>query len=225
MKFILKDSNIFDENLKDKFNDLIEENIDSLNKSTQYDLDVTFNVEMLDDFIPIESPNNKKKKNDPINEYLGTVIDSFKIILEEKDIAIINTRIMGNILDKSMIVIEFKKHTGTNTPINTRAKQQILKTTVIAPNMPYTEETLSKGIAEIIDGIFSNYMSIIKSPKFMSRILDIEETDDYTKLLLAFYEQYGDLAFCTKEEEKILAEKFYKNAKKVLEDIEKNGSW
>ena len=222
MEYILQNTDIFDEKIGAKFNNVIEE--DSFANENVYELTVSFHVNLLDDsrfeeFNIPPSIKNKGTKKDKIYDVMSFQLNQLKQILIENGIEVYKTTIQGDYLEaENMIKIDISEDTSEPYYTGKGKSKKKMKINVcsIVPSKPYTQETITKLATKRISEIFCDYMNVIKDKKLISEILRIEETDDIQIIFKAFVEQYGDLSFTTNEKEKELRNQLFERSKFVI---------
>jgi hypothetical protein len=231
MEYVLNDTDIFDTAIDEKFRVAIENNIDSFTKDKTYVFKVSFHVNLLDDVrfeyfdIP-PSVTNKGRKEDKIRDVMRHQLKKLELILVENNLVSYSTTIQGNNLEKeNMIKIELYEDNSKLHIHKKGRKRNPLKISSIIPSLPFTQENVSRFSSERICNIFYDFMNVINDKKLMSRILEVEETDNDNILIRAFYEQYGELCFTTKEGKDelldLLIERSKVAAEKYFEDQDK----
>ena len=210
MEYILQNTDIFDEEIGLKFNEVIK--ADSFINENVYRLTVSFHVNLLNDsrfeeFNISPSITNKGSKKDKIYDVMSFQLKQFKQILIENGIEVYKTTIQGDYLEaENMIKIDISEDTSEPYYTGSGKSKKRIKVNVssIVPSRPYTQKTVSKLATERISEMFCSYMSAVRDKKLVSEMLGVEETEDIQILFQAFIEQYGDFWFTTNEKEKEL---------------------
>lgn len=225
MKYILQNTDIFDEEIGTKFNTAIKTDKEKIDKGKIYKFTVSFHVNLLNDsragefYIPEPSKTNKGSKEDRIYDVMSTQLKRLEQTLNENGIEAYSTKIQGDRLEKENI-IEIEINEDNSEPKFTgkgkNKKKKKIKVSSIVPSLPYTQENVTKLASERLSKIFYDYMNIIRDKKIMSEILGIDETGDDRKLIKAFVEQYGELWLTTSEKEKDLRNRFKERSLLVL---------
>lgn len=214
MEFILRDTDIFDMTIDQKFKEIIVDNNDFFSNEYVYVLKVSFHVNLLNDprFLefntPIQSKIKEITKKDKIYDVMDFQLKKIEAIFKETGIETYSTTIKGEKLEaENIIKIEISKDTSEPTFTGRGKNKKRMKVSCIIPSSSYIEETIEGFRSERISKMYLNLLNNIRSKKVMSDILEIEETEDDNKLLNAFIEQYGELWFTTKDREEELQNK------------------
>ena len=230
MEYVLKDTDIFDEEIDVKFNQAILKTKDILDREKVYKLTVSFHVNLLNDSrfdefnVPVPSKTKKDTRKDKIYEVMKFQLDKIETVLEQCNIVVNALTIKGDKLeDEKIIKIEIIEDTSADKENNIKTA----KIRTIVPSMLYTQEIISKHASQRISKFFYDIMKMIRNKKLMSEILEIEATEDDNELFRAFSKQYGELWFTTKEREKELLNRLQERtitAAKRYIDEENNGN-
>jgi len=211
MEFILQNTDIFDEAIDEKFNNVIIANKDKLITGNIYKLIVSFHVNLLEDIrfeefnIPPDPcianlcKTNKIIKKDK-SDVMSYQLNRMKHVLNKNGIIVYLSEIKGDIIESEDIIkIEiFDDNSEPNCTVKGK-KNKRMHIINIVPNEPKTRETITKLASKAISKIFNDLMDALRDNKLMSELLEIKETDDREILFQAFDEQYGDLWLCSKE--------------------------
>lgn len=210
MEYIIHDTDIFDEQIDQKFREIILRNIGSLEKDKAYIFTVSFHLNLLDDirfenFNILPSKTSKYIREDKIGVVMRYQLKRLEQILNENNIETYSTTIQGDNLEKErMIKIELIEDNSKPYVSGRGKNKKRIKVSSVIPNLPFTQNEISTVAAERMSDIFHNFMNVVKDRKLMSTILGVEETEDYSILAKAFYKEYGELWLTTKEREKEL---------------------
>ncbi|MTI71101.1 MAG: hypothetical protein FH751_12700 [Firmicutes bacterium] len=224
MEYILKDTNIFDENISTKFSKVIESNIDNFIKEKVYKLTVSFHVNLLEDTrfedFNIENPKKTKgyTKKDKIYDVLSFQLVKMEEVLSEKGIEITSSTIQGeNLEDEDIIKTKISEDTSEPSYTGRGKNKTRMKVNSIVPNLHFIQDKVSEHASKRLSKLFCDIMNILNhNKKTMSEILEIEETEDDEKLYGAFVEKYGELWLTTNEREKELFNRLKERAECVL---------
>ncbi|ADL50520.1 hypothetical protein [Clostridium cellulovorans] len=224
MEYILNDTDIFDTGIDKKFRLVIENNIGSFTKDKAYVFKVSFHVNLLNDvrfekFDILPRVTNKGKIEDKIGDVMSHQLNVLEKILSENNIESYSTTIQGENLEKeNMIKIElYEDNSETNFDKRGRRINRI-KVSSIIPNLSGVKQNVSRLASERISQIFYDFMNVVKDRKLMSKILGVEETYDDDILIRAFYEQYRELWFTTKQRENELLDLLKERSRVALEE-------
>ena len=177
MEFILQNTDIFDEEIDVKFNNLIIANKDKFITGTVYEFTVSFSVYLLKDirfeeFKTLKCKTSKNTKHDVLSFQLEKLID----ILDINGIEVYSTRIHGDILEsKDIIKIEFPEDNSKPMYSGRGNNKRRMKSKWIVPNKPYAIINTSLVAAKI-------------DPKFMFA----GETDQLFQFELISYSDWSE---------------------------------
>lgn len=225
MEFIIKGTDIFDEEVGEKFSQAIQSSEDKIKKDKVYKFIVSFHVNLLNDSrfeefnLPVPSKKNTGTKKDKIYDVLSFQLNKLVKILEENDIEAYSTIIQGDKLEEVVNILKIElveDESPEKTYSGKGKKNKRPKVSSIIPSLPFTTSNVTNFASERITKIFNELMNIIKNKKIMSEILDIDETDDESILFKAFANQYGELWLTTSEKEKELLNQFRERCELVL---------
>ncbi|WP_083238793.1 hypothetical protein [Caloranaerobacter ferrireducens] len=211
MEYILQDTDIFDENIGEKFSRVIKNNKDVFIKGKNYSFIVSFHVNLLHDArfesFNIDAPSkiNNGERKDKIYDVMSFQLKKLEQVLEENGIEVYSTTIQGdNLKSENIIKIGIIEDTSEPSYSGRGKNRRRIKVSSIIPSLPYTQEKISKFAGERLSELFYQLMYAVKDKRLMSEILEIETTEDDQILFEAFVERYGDLWLTTSETEKEL---------------------
>jgi hypothetical protein len=222
VEYCLYETDIFDEDIGAKANQVIVPDRNSFTIKKVYKLTVKFHVNLLHDrrFEQIEIPASKTSKGtreDKISDLLSFQLDKVEQVLKSHDIEIYSMSIEGDYLDsENMIILELQEDTSIPSFIGRGKNKKRMKAKFIMPSRPYTQEKASQLSAERLGRIYGDLMNVIRDKKIMSEILEIEPTEDDKMLAGAFVKQYGELWLTTSEREKELLQQLEEKVINVL---------
>ncbi|MDQ0169199.1 hypothetical protein [Paenibacillus tundrae] len=228
MEYILRETDIFDPKLADKFYDLFKDDLELFEDDKYYNLTVSFHVnsnDHLTSFMKFELPPLEKKitrKNSDYEKEKKYDVLSYQL-KELEDILVINdikfhmSTIQGEELEftDNIKIVILENEPKNNTNKNGKKKLWICRS--IMPSRPYTTSLINDFYAKRMNKLYHRFFSIIKDKKIISEILEVEETQDINLLFKAFIEQYGDLWMTTEEREKELINKLKNRCLEVLQ--------
>lgn len=223
MEYILNDTDIFDEELDQKFGEILNKNKDVFEKEKTYVFKVSFHVNHLNSskfqefILPVPSKTSKGTAKDKIYDVMSYQLKRMEEVLKQNEIESYSTTIQGDNLKKENI-IRIEIYEDTSEPAYTgRGKSKgRAKVSSIVPSLPYTQDNIAKHASERLNKIYGDLMNIIRSKKIMFEILEIDETEDDKELFGAFVKQYSELWLTTKEKEKALLDQLYERCISVL---------
>lgn len=232
MEYILQDTDIFDEEITEKFNEFIINNKENFISENVYKFTVSFHVNLLKDNrfekfnLPVPSKTSKKTKKDKIYDVMSFQLENMANILNENGIEVYSTTIQGDYLESDNIIkIEISEDNFEYEFSGRRKIKKRMKVSSIIPSLPFTQKIATKFASERINKIYWDLMNIIKSKKIMAEILEIDATEDDKKLFKEFANQYGELWLTTSKKEKDLIQQLQKKiisvANKYIEQEEK----
>lgn len=205
LEYILLNTDIFDE-IGEKLKNVIKVDLDKFQKEKVYKLIISLHVSLLKDsrfdtFNVPEPPYKRYEYSrfDKISDVLDFQLEKAENVLEENGIKSYSSTIQGTNLDGiNIIKIEISEEEDTPEPKFTKKGKKIErnKTRVIEPS---TSEEYCKTIIKLYEKLLKNP---INDNMLISRILDVDRTDDEIDLQTAFAKQYGDLWFCSLDREK-----------------------
>lgn len=197
MEYVLHNTDIFDEQIGEKFGKVIINNQNDFIKGTAYVFTVSFHLKLLQDkrFYQFDLPASKlvtrPNKKDRIYAVMGFQLEKLEQVLQENGIEAYSTTIQGDTLDaEDIIKIKLLEDTSEPSFRGRGKKKKRTKVSCIVPSLPYTSGLVTELASERIGKLFYNFMSIIRNEKIMSQILGIEETDNKDLLFRAFAKQY-----------------------------------
>jgi len=209
MEYLLRDTDILDEQLGTQFNREVLAKPDCFEMGKTYRLEVSFNVNLLQDKrfemfnVPTPSKTNKGKPEDIIYDVLGYQLHVLEQRLAGSGVEVHSATIKGEKLEEERIVkieiIEEDLVPNTNSKGKKKKQNTRLKVFNIMPNRPYISDIASEMAGKALGKIYWDIMSIVKDKKRMSAVLGIEETEDHEILTKAFLEQYRGLWLATGE--------------------------
>ncbi|KYG28209.1 hypothetical protein [Alkalihalobacillus trypoxylicola] len=224
MEFILNKTTIFDENIDEKFSEVLKSSRDSLSAGNVYKFTVSFHVNLLNDprfeefILPVSRKRSNDTRKDKIYDVMSFQLKKLEKVLEEIDIEVYSTTIQGDQLaEENIVKIDIDKDLTSNQ--NTLGKGKNTKrgkVSSVIPSLPFTQQNITNIASERISKLFNELMNIIKNKKIMSDILEIDETEDEKKLFKAFAKRYGGLWLTTSEKEKELLDQLRNRCEYVL---------
>lgn len=231
MELILKDTNIFDDNIDEKLSQIIKSSRDEFNPGNTYKFTVSFEVKLLNDprfekfNVPEPSKSSKGTRKDKIYDVLSFQLKKLENVLDENDIKVYSTTIQGEQLEvDNTVKIDFTEdNSNEQTTLGKGKNNKRPKISTVIPSLPYTKQNVTNLASERISKIFYQLMNIIKNKKIMSDILEIDETDEEKKLFKAFADQYGELWLTTSEKEKELLNRLKERCEFVLKKYSDEG--
>jgi hypothetical protein len=228
MEFILKNTDIFDEDIEKKFSRALTSR-DKFDAGSVYKFTVSFHVNLLNDSrfeefkLPVPRKSSKDAKKDKIYDLMSFQLKKLEKVLEQNDIKVYSTTIQGDDLaEEKILKIEIEEDTSSNqNPLGKGKNIKKGKVSSVIPSLPFTKQNITNLASERICKIFNELMNIIKNKKIMSDILEIDQTDDEKKLFKAFANRYGDLWLTTSEKEKQLLNQLRERCEYVLNKYSK----
>ena len=223
MEYILLNTDIFDNEIGAKFNEIIQTDRNKFDKEKIYKLTVSFHVNLLkdkrfEDFSVPPKPykRNKVSREEKIGDVLSYQLDKIRKILDENGIEANSTTIQGDDLEAEDIIkieiyedVREQKYIGKGK----NRRREKFKVSSIVPSKPGTQKLVSELASKRIIEIYRDFMKVIRNDKkLMSGILWMEETNDDKTLIKAFAEQYGELWLTTSERSKELRERLCERA-------------
>lgn len=204
-EYILINTDVFDQ-IGEKLNNIINVDIDKFRKDMVYKLKLSFHINSLKDsrfdtFSVPELPYKPYKytRFDKISDVLSFQLEKAEKVLEYNGIKSYSSVIQGKKIEaENIIKIEIEEDDETVEPKFTKKGKKIErdKTRDIEPS---TREEYYKTIIELYEKLLKNP---INDNILISKILDIDRTDDEIELQTAFAKQYEDLWFCSLDREK-----------------------
>ncbi len=224
MEFCLDETNVFDEALDRKVEDVIVANKDRFVNDKDYVLELSFHVELLNDsrfntFFPLHCNEAIKKVDDKIHKVLSWQLNKVCAVLEKQGINSYRNTIQGVELDKldSIRIVLIEETKLAEEPVKKR-KSKRMKVNSIMPNRKATQKRMNHAVNDYMNSRFLELYHILQDNKIlMSYLLEIEPTDDINTLYSVFCETYGNLLFLTTEEDKKSRHLIYEKAKKAVD--------
>lgn len=231
MEYCLYETDIFDEDIGTKADQVISFDRSSYINGKAYKLTVKFHVDLLQDtkFEQVDVPSSitsKGTREDKISDFMSYQLDKVVDVLKNHDIESYSMSIEGDHLDhKNMIIIEMNEDTSKPSFVGRGKNKKRMKMKSIMPSRPFIQERASEHAAKRLGKTYADFMGVIRDKKIMAEILDIKPTEDDKKLGDAFVKQYGELWLTTKERESELLQQLENRALTVLNKyIERNES-
>ncbi|WP_026673605.1 hypothetical protein [Alkalihalobacterium bogoriense] len=224
MEFILNKTTIFDENIDEKFSEVLKSSSDSFAAGNVYKFTVSFHVNLLNDtrfeefILPVSRKRSNDTRKDKIYDVMSFQLKKLEKVLEENDIEVYSTTIQGDQLaEENIVKIAIDEDLTANQNTSGKGKNTKRgKVSSVIPSLPFTQQNITNLASERISKLFNELMNIIKNKKIMSDILEIDETDDEKKLFKAFASRYGGLWLTTSEKEKELLDQLRNRCEYVL---------
>ncbi|MNO27924.1 hypothetical protein D3C76_178100 [compost metagenome] len=228
MEYVLRDTNIFDPTLAEKFDTIILNETHQFVAEKVYKFIASFHVDLLKDLsgfdrfiLPPSDKIIKRKKTDEkdkMYDVLGFQLKQLESILQKNNIEFYSSTIQGDQLEsKHIIKIELVEDESEPVTTTKGKKHRRGKVSSVVPSKPYTVNLVSKLASERLNELYNKIFNVIRNKRIMSEILEINETDDENLIFQAFVKQYGDLWLTTKEREKQLFDKLISKTTEVLE--------
>ncbi|KIL35627.1 hypothetical protein SD70_32055 [Gordoniibacillus kamchatkensis] len=228
MEFVLRNTDIFDPTLAEKFETVI------LNESHQFEAEkvfkfiASFHVDLIKDLssfdrfiLPVSDKINKRKKSDEkdkMYDVLGFQLKQLENILMKNNIKFYSSTIQGDQLESTHIIkIEIEEDKSERVITKNSRKHQLGKVSSVVPSKLYTENLVSKLASERISELYYKIFNVIGNKKIMSEILGIDETENDNVLFQAFVKEYGELWLTTKAIENELFDKLIRKTTEVFE--------
>lgn len=195
----MQETDIFDEDIGRKFNEVLINNKDVFKSESDFRITVSFHVNLLTDirFQQFNIGDSGKRSGgtnkDKIYDVLSFQLEKLKQSAVENGIEVSSFTIQGDFLEaENLIKIEIIEDTSHSVASGRGKKVKRMKVTSIVPSLPYTRETVSELAGKRLNEIYGEIRGIIRDKSLLSEILEIEETEDENTLFNAFIEQYGD---------------------------------
>lgn len=228
MEFILKNTDIFDISLRNKFDSLLKTCKEHFEEGKPYNLTMSFHVNLIQDprkdkyEMNMSSKVDAKKHEDRIYEIMSTQLDKVEEIMTQNGIESYSLTIQGDNLDY-INIIKFDFEEDKRKPAYSgRGKSKTrIKVRSIAPNAPGTRATAAKFMQQRLNKLFSTFYDTIRNKEILSEVLEVEKTNDVNVLYKAFVNQYWELGFTTSEREKELLEQLKGKCLAALEKHQK----
>lgn len=209
LEVYLTNTDIFDEELEKKVVDAILQYIEVIDKDRSYRLQISFNVELINDdrLNEIYSLHcNKKivrKEENKIHEILSWQLSKICTALEDQGINSYSNIIEGvELKEKDSIKIVLKEEEREKETVR-RKNEKRMRVNTIMPNRQSAESRMSHSINAYMNERFNKvYDALRNNNKLMSYFLEIECTDDINFMFCTFCNTYGNLLFLTTDEEK-----------------------
>lgn len=222
MEFYLNETDIFDEALDRKVEDVILANKDKVVKDKNYIFEIGFNVELLNDdrfknFFLLHCNKAIKKEDDKIHEVLSWQLGRVCAVLERQGINSYFNTIQGIELNERDIIKIVLKEEEDKESVKKR-KTKRMKINSIIPNRKATQERMNRATNDYMSKRFLELYHILQdNNRLMSYFLEIDPTEDVNILYGVFCETYGNLLFLTTEEDKKIRQLIYEKAKKAVD--------
>ena len=222
VEFYLNETNVFDEALDRKVEDVILVNKDRFDKDKNYILEIGFNVEMLNDdrfksFFLLYCNKPIKKEDDKIHEVLSWQLNKVCAALERQSIHSYSNTIQGIELNERDIIKIVLKEEAEKESVKER-KRKRMKHNVIMPNRKAAQERMNQATNEYMSKRFWELYHILQDNNtLMSYLLEIDPTEDVNILYSVFCKTYGNLLLTTTEEEKRIRQLIGEKAKKAVD--------
>lgn len=198
MEFILQQTDIFDEEIGRKFNEVIINNRDVFNSESDFRITVSFHVNLLTDIrfqqfnIGDSGKRSGDTKEDKINDVLRFQLEKIKQSAVENGIEVSSFTIQGDLLEEeNLIKIEIIEDTSRSIASGKSKKENRGKVTSIIRSLPAVRKNISVVAEKRLNEIYGEIRGIIRDKSLLSEILEIEETEDENILFKAFVEQFG----------------------------------
>lgn len=223
LEFCLNETNIFDELLDKKVENVILENKDRFVNDKNYILKISFNVELLNDdrfksFYLLHCNRTIKKEDDKIYEVLSWQLRKVCTMLESQGINSYVNTIQGiELNEQDIIKIVLREEEEDEEPVKKRNRKR-MKHNTIMPNRKATQERMNYAVNDCMNSRFLELYHILQDNNtLMSYLLEIEPTNDINILYSIFHETYGNLLFLTTEEDKKIRHLICEKAKKAVD--------
>lgn len=224
MEFCLDETDVFDEALDRKVEDVVVVNKDRFANDKDYILEISFHVGLLNDdrfnsFFLLHCNEAIKKQEDKIHKVLSWQLDKVCAVLEKQEINSYRNTIQGVELDKpdSVKIVLTEEVKLAEQPVKKR-KTKRMRINSIMPNRIATQERMNHAVNDYMNSRFSELYHILQDNNtLMAYMLEIEPTDDINILYGTFYGKYKGLLFSTTEDEKRLKQVMCEKAKKAVD--------
>ena len=149
MQCILENTDIFDDEIDQKFKVAICDNIKAFIKGTSYIFKVSFHVNLLDDerfekfYVPNPSKASKGTQEDKIRDVMKYQLKRMEQVLIENEIETYSTTIQGEYLDSENIIkIEILEDNCKPEFIGSGKVKPRFKICTVVPSLQFTQETM-----------------------------------------------------------------------------------
>lgn len=200
MEYILRDTDILDEDIGSLFSREIIANPDCFITGKSYRMIVSFHVNLLSDRrfekfkVLLPSKNNTGKPTDIIYDVLGYQLHGLEQRLTDNGVEVNSATIQGEELEEERTVkIKMIEEDVVRSCSSQGKKEKLRKVFTIMPSKPYISDLATQMAGKELGEIYWNIMNIVKDKKLMSAVLEIEETENDKILIQAFLEQYRTL--------------------------------
>jgi hypothetical protein len=205
VEYILRDTDILDEQLESLFNREIITNPGCFVPGRIYRLAVSFNVNLLRDGgfekFPIPIPGKTARKpEDKIYDVLKYQLHALEQRVADNGVEVHSAVIQGEMLEEERVVrIEMTEEDAAPGYKGKGKKSKQRKVFSIVPDRHYISSLAAEMAGKDLGKIYWDIMNVVKDKKLMSSVLGIEETQNDEILIRAFLEQYGELWLATGE--------------------------
>ena len=230
MKYIFKSTDIFDENLDGLFKQKLTSDLKNFIQGKCYKLTVNFDVRLLNDIrfdeSHIHEPEDQKQRTriDIINDLLSYQLRKIKKVMDDSAIEVYSTEIVGDELN-DIRTIEFKIEEDLSKSLfhGCGKNKKRMGVSVIMPSRPYISAVGSDIVGKNLSEIYVKIKKLVGNNKrLMSKVLEIEETEDEQRIISAFIEQYGELWLPRGEQTARLLERLEKRLLDVVCEKKEN---
>ena len=200
MEYILNSTDIFDEKLDELFKQKVISDFNGFIPGKPYKLTVTFDVSLLHDkrfdecVVPEPHKQSKRTRVDNINDLLSYQLGKIENVMKDNTIEVYSTKIQGDELNEARIIkIEIEEDLSTPMFRGKGKNKKRMGVSVIMPSRPYITKIGSDFMGKRLGEIYAKLINLVQDKKLMSRILEIDETEDDQLIISAFIDQYGEL--------------------------------
>ncbi|WP_411734992.1 hypothetical protein [Paenibacillus sp. M2] len=229
MEYTLRETDIFDPTLADKFYDMIKDDLGLFEDDKYYNFTVSFHVdsnENLSSFMEFKLPPPEIKINIKNRDYekekkydvLGFQLKELESVLIKNKIDFHMSTIQGEQLEfTNNIKILILENEPENQIAKNGMKKKLFISRSIMPSRPYTTGLINDYRAKRMNELYHKFFTMIGDKKIISEILEIEETQDDKLLFKAFIDEYGELWWTSREREEELVNKLKSRGVEVLQ--------